>query len=438
MSESGKLHPPTSTAEPEEGPLDPRSATGKSLTRRSLLAGAAGAIGAGVAAGLPLPRPVQGQNPTASRRSVPADPSKVQGPPPSSVGQRSPFEQPTRSVYSSSSGTPHQDLEGVITPSDLHFERHHGGVAMIDPANYTLLLHGLVDRPMVFTLEDLKRLPSVSRILFLECSGNLWRNAPEEATPGDICALTSTSEWTGVLLSTLFREVGVRPEATWFLAEGQDAALMTRSIPVEKAWDDAMIAYGQNGEAIRPENGYPARLLCPGWEGNASVKWLRRLELADRPFMTREETSKYTEALKGGKARQFSFVMDARSIITRPAYPRTIRPGWNEIRGLAWSGRGRIAKAELSFDEGATWIAADLQDPVLPKAHTRFRYMWNWDGREITVLSRATDETGYVQPTQRELIQARGLGAGPYHLNPITGWRVRADGSVAFRTEAWA
>jgi sulfane dehydrogenase subunit SoxC len=368
---------------------------------------------------------------------VPPDATKVQGRLANELGQRSPFERPRRESIGVASKTPLQDLNGTITPADLHYERHHAGVAMIDPAAYTLLIHGMVERPMVFTLEDLKRLPSVSRVLFLECSGNLKRNAPEETRAQDLCGLTSTSEWTGVLLATLFREVAIRPAAKWFLAEGQDAALLARSIPVEKGWDDAMIAWGQNGEALRPENGYPARLICPGWEGNANVKWLRRLELSDRPFMTREETSKYTEALKGGKARQFSFVMDARSIITRPSYPQTLMPGWNEIRGLAWSGRGRIVSAELSFDEGATWLAAQLQDPVLPLAHTRFRYMWHWDGRMTTLLSRATDETGYQQPTQRALIEARGPGSGPYHLNPITGWRVRPNGTVVLRTEEW-
>jgi sulfane dehydrogenase subunit SoxC len=405
------------------------------LSRRALIAGATGALGAGVLNRLPLPAQTPEPRP---RPSVPPDPTKVQGRPANELGHRSPFEQPRRLSRGTTSQTPLQELHGIITPSDLHYERHHGGVAMVDPAAYTLLIHGMVEHPTIFTLDDLKRLPSVSRIYFLECSGNYYRNAPEEATAQQICGSTSTSEWTGVLLSTLFEEVGARPEASWFLAEGEDAAVMTRSIPMEKAWKDAMIAYGQNGEALRPENGYPARLLCPGWEGNTSVKWLRRIELSDRPFMTREETSKYTEALKGGKARQFSFVIDARSIITTPSYPAVLREGWNEIRGLAWSGRGRIARAELSFDEGATWVTADLQEPVLPRAHTRFRYMWRWDGREATVLSRATDETGYVQPTQREIIEARGPGSGPYHLNPITGWRIRSDGSVVFRTEAWA
>lgn len=425
---------------PPSPPAPEQSAPPKKppLTRRALLGGAAGALGASVVAGLPLGGQ-SGQAPAAPATPlVPEDTTKVQGRPANALGDRSPFEQPKREPWGIASQTPLQDLHGIITPSDLHFERHHGGVAMVDPARYTLLIHGMVERPMVFTLADLRRLASESRTLFLECSGNLWRDAPEEARPQDICGLTSTSEWTGVPLAVLFREVGVLPEAKWFLAEGQDAAVMTRSIPVEKAWDDAMIAYGQNGEALRPEQGYPARLLCPGWEGNASVKWLRRIELSHKPFMTREETSKYTEALKGGKARQFSFVMDARSIITTPSYPQAVTPGWLEVRGIAWSGRGRIAKAELSFDEGATWRAADLQEPVLPMAHTRFRYLWKWNGGEATILSRATDETGYVQPTLRALIDARGPGSGPYHLNPITGWRIRPGGQVVFRQEAWA
>lgn len=397
------------------------------ISRRALLTGAAGAVAAKVAS-------AQGPN-TAG---VPPDSTKVQGRPASELGQRSPFEQPRRVSSGASSQTPLQDLHGVITPSDLHFERHHAGVPAIDPAKYSLLIHGLVDRPTIFTLQDLKRLPSVSRILFLECSGNLRRNAQETSRPQEICGMTSTSEWTGVSLAVLFREVGVRPAAKWFLAEGQDAAVMTRSVPIEKAMDDAMVVYGQNGEALRPDNGYPVRLMCPGWEGNINVKWLRRLELADQPFMTREETSKYTEALKDGTARQFSFVMDARSIITTPAHPQTIERGWNEIRGIAWSGRGRVTQVDVSFDEGVTWRAAELQTPVFSKAHTRFRYMWNWDGRETTILSRATDETGYAQPTQRALIDARGPGAGPYHLNPITGWRIRTNGTVVFRTERWA
>ena len=229
----------------------------------------------------------------------------------------------------------------------------------------------------------------------------------------------------------------MRPQATWFLAEGTDAAVLTRSIPVEKAMDDAMIAYAQNGEAIRPEQGYPARLLLPGWEGNANVKWLRRLELSDRPFMTREETSKYTDPLANDTARMFSFVMDARSIITYPSYPRTVTPGWIEISGIAWTGYGKIARVDVSTDGGKTWTAAKLQDPVLPKAHTRFRHPWHWDGGDAAILSRAIDETGYVQPTRAALFAERGAGAANYHLNPITGWVIRPDGVVVYKQEAW-
>ena len=396
-----------------------------------MLVGAAMVAGAKVLQGVPGAPPAP---PTTVQ-----DPTSVQGRTVDDLGERSTFEHPRRKLSNSgtSSQTPLDDLHGTITPSDLHYERHHAGVAVVDPKAYTLLIHGLVERPTVFTLDELKQFPSTSRIHFLECAGNYARNAKEEMRAQDICGLTSQSEWTGVRLSTLFREVGIRPEATWFLAEGQDAAVLSRSIPIEKAWDDAMIAYAQNGEALRPEQGYPARLLLPGWEGNTNVKWLRRLELADRPFMTREETSKYTEALKSGQARQFSFLIDARSIITSPTYPRHVQPGWIELRGIAWSGRGSIVRADVSFDEGRTWHEADLQPPVLSKAHTRFRYLWKWDGRETTVLSRATDDTGYVQPTQRELIDARGAGAGPYHLNPITGWRFTSDGRVVYRTEKW-
>lgn len=420
----------------------------KDLSRRSVLGGLAAALVAALVwvwTRVPLPWARESEPPAAPApdsagvqpRPVPQDPTRVPGPPASELGQRSPFERPRRESWDLSSGTPLNDLHGTVTPSDLHFERHHSGVAMIDPDRYELVVHGMVERPTTFTLDELKRFPSVSRVCFIECSGNFRRNIPEESPPRHFAGLMSQSEWTGVPLATLFREVGVRPEASWFLAEGMDAARVARSIPVEKAWEDALVAYAQNGEAIRPENGYPVRLVLPGWDGNTNIKWLRRLEVADEPFMTRWETARYTVAFRDGRARQFMFAMDARSVITSPAYPERVEPGWIEIRGLAWSGRGRIARAEVSFDEGESWHAADLQEPVLPKAHTRFRYLWRWDGGEATVLSRATDETGYVQPTVRELIEERGVGSGPYHMNPITGWRLRPDGTVVFRTERW-
>ena len=297
----------------------------------------------------------------------------------------------------------------------------------------------MVERPTTFRLADLKRFPSESRLVFIECSGNGgpgYRDIESEISPQGVDGLTSTSEWTGVPLKTLFAEVGVRPGAAWFLAEGQDAAVMTRSIPVAKAWDDALIAYAQNGEPLRPGQGYPVRLLLPGFEGNASVKWLRRIELADQPFMTREETSKYSDPLPDCTARLFSFEMDAKSTLTFPTYPaRLERKGFWEIRGLAWSGRGRITRVEVSTDGGRSWQEAELQQPVLPKCHTRFRLMWNWSGRESVLLSRATDETGYVQPTLEALRAARGAGT-QYHFNNIRAWRVRSDGQVLFANKA--
>ncbi|MBI3049753.1 MAG: sulfite dehydrogenase [Acidobacteria bacterium] len=398
------------------------------LTRRALLKGTVGAAAVTLHGGAPSPQASAAQD--ARAQSPPGAPSR-QGRPPNELGTRSPAEQPKRLPSPTSSRTPLQDLHGTITPSDLHFERHHGGVAVIDRQSYRLLVHGMVDRPMTFTLDDLKRFPAASRICFLECSGNFVRTNGEKTTPQALCGLTSQSEWTGVRLTTILREVGARPQASWFLAEGQDAAQMTRSIPLKDVLEEAMIAYAQNGEALRPEQGYPARLLLPGFEGNSNVKWLRRLELADQPFMTREETSRYTEPLAEGSARQFSLVMDARSIITWPSYPQTVRPGWLEIRGLAWSGRGRIQRVEISTDRGGTWKAAELQGPVLPKAHTRFRLLWRWDGMPTEILSRAIDETGYVQPEWPALQAVRGRRTR-YHLNPITGWMVGADGRVLF------
>ena len=393
------------------------------VSRRDLLAGAAGVVALGKRA----------------IAQAPADPTKVRGKPSRALGLRAPTEKPQRQPRgATSSGTPHQDLYGTITPADLHFERHHGGVPEIDPKAYSLLIHGMVERPMVFTLADLKRFPASSRVHFLECSGNFGgRGTATDLTPQQIAGLTSTSEWTGVPLAALFREVGASPKATWFLAEGQDAAVLTRSVPVSKAYDDALIAYGQNGEAIRPEQGYPARLFLPGWEGNASVKWLRRIELSDRPFMTREETSKYTDPMADGTARLFSFLMDARSLITYPAYPVTLTRGWIEINGIAWTGSGKITRVDVSTDGGATWTPARLQEPVLSKAHTRFRHLWNWTGGDAVIMSRAVDETGYMQPTKDTLIASRGISSVGYHTNPITAWQIRADGTVVFRPEPW-
>ena len=369
------------------------------------------------------------------------DPTRVVGRFVSEIGQRAPGEQPRRLVRrdapSSSSRTPLQDLHGIITPSDLHFERHHAGVPDIASDSHELLIHGMVDRPLVLSMADVRRFPSVSSICFVECSGNGGgvynpNRMPERVSPQQLDGLLSTSEWTGVPLATLLHEVGVKPGASWILAEGSDAAVMSRSVPLEKAMDDALVAYGQNGEAIRPEQGYPIRLVLPGWEGNAQVKWLRRIEVTDRPTMTRDETSRYTDPLKDGTARQFSFVMDAKSVITFPAYPYQLpEEGWWEIQGLAWSGRGKITRVDVSTDIGRTWSPAELQEPVLSKATTRFRHVWHWDGGETVILSRAVDETGYVQPRLGQLIAARGEGTA-YHQNHIRAWKIARDGTVTF------
>ncbi len=283
----------------------------------------------------------------------------------------------------------------------------------------------------------LRRFPSVSRLLFIECSGNgltEW-SKPTMRTVQETHGLTSTSEWTGVPLSTLLAEVAPRGNARWLLAEGADGAAMTRSIPMDKALKDCLIAYGQNGEAIRPEQGYPIRLIVPGWEGNTHIKWLRRLEVSDAPFMTREETSKYTDLMPDGRARQFTFEMEAKSVITSPSGGMRIDDrGFREITGLAWSGRGTIRRVDVSVDGGRTWRQAALQQPVLPLCHTRFRLPWRWNGEDAILQSRAVDDTGYVQPTIEQLVSVRGLN-GPlgsvYHLNGIQSWRVSTDGSVS-------
>ena len=421
--------------EPEQ---ERRPSKGSKITRRSLLAGAAGAAGAAL-----ISHSAKGDTPGAPQAAQGgSDPTKVRGRPASAVGERSVFERPERLVTNSPGGvslTPIQHLDGIITPSDLHFERHHAGVPRIDPDDYFLLIHGMVERPMKFTLDDLKRFPARTQVCFMECSGNggatYSGNPNPERTPQQVDGLFSTSEWTGVPLATLFREVGLSEDAKWFLAEGTDASMMTRSIPTEKAWDDAMIAYGQNGEAIRPEQGYPARLLLPGWEGNANVKWIRRIDVSDRPFMTRWETAKYSDPLADGTARIFSFEIDAKSVITSPVYPTTIpAPGWWQISGLAWSGRGKIVRVDISTDNGRNWEAAELEEPVMAKCSTRFRYLWNWSGAESVLMSRAVDETGYVQPTVEQLHAARGVGSR-YHYNSIRSWTVKSDGAVVFGRE---
>ena len=364
-------------------------------------------------------------------------PSRL-GEPVSAYGGRAEYEKATRlrpstpTPEEASSLTPLADSHGILTPSALHFERHHAGVPDIDPDRYELMIHGLVERPLVFTLAELKRLPAVSRIHFLECSGNSrseW-GSNKASTVQVSHGMASCSEWTGVSLRLVLEEAGLKPDAKWLMCEGGDACRMARSLPVVKALDDCLLAYGQNGEAIRPEQGYPLRLLVPGWEGNISVKWLRRIKAVEQPVMARDETSKYTDLVQGGKARQFTFTMEAKSVITFPSGGQSLEaPGFYDLRGLAWSGRGRIEKVEVSADGGASWQQAEVQEPRLPKAFTRFRWPWRWDGSEATLISRATDETGYVQPAVEELIAVRGK-TSDYHNNGQKVWVVGTDGKV--------
>jgi sulfane dehydrogenase subunit SoxC len=352
--------------------------------------------------------------------------------------ERSPFETATRwrreskTMETGSSFTPLQESIGILTPSALHYERHHGGVPTIDPARHRLVIHGLVDRPLSLSMADIRRLPSVTRLLALECGGNSageWNGAGG----GDVQrshGLLSGSEWTGVPLSLVLAEAGVQAKASWVIAEGADACRMMRSIPLAKALADSLLAYGQNGEAIRPSQGYPLRLLNPGWEGNSSVKWLQSLKITDQPYMARDETSKYSDLMPDGKTRIFTYLMEAKSVITFPSGGQTLPGrGLYELTGLAWSGAGRIERVEVTTDGGRTWTAAQLQEPRVAQALTRFRLPWHFEGRDARIASRAIDETGYVQPAREALVAVRGRNS-VYHYNGIKVWQVRADGTV--------
>jgi sulfane dehydrogenase subunit SoxC len=329
--------------------------------------------------------------------------------------------------------TPLEALEGTITPSGLHFERSHSGVPDIDPAQHRLLVHGLVQRPLVFTIDALLRYPMVSRVHFMECSGNsqsLYQPAPPNFTVGQTHGLVSCSEWTGVPLRLLLEEAGVDRSAQWILAEGADAAAMSRSIPMAKAVDDAILALFQNGERLRPENGYPVRLFLPGWEGNMSVKWLRRLKVVPAPIMTKDETSRYTDLQGDGKSLMFTYPMEVKSVITQPSHGMTLKgAGLYQISGLAWSGNGTIRKVEITTDGGQTWREASLTAPVLSRALTRFRLPWRWEGGATVLKSRATDDTGATQPERAKFIAEHGNNA-IFHYTAINAWSVAASGEV--------
>ncbi|GAC1673967.1 MAG: sulfite dehydrogenase [Steroidobacteraceae bacterium] len=340
----------------------------------------------------------------------------------------------TTTNQSSVAFAPLQNLFGIITPSGLHFERDHNGRPDIDPYQHRLMIHGLVREPKIFAMEDILRFPSVSRIHFIECGANTameWGNVAVP-TVQYTHGMLSCSEFTGVLLSTLLEEVGFdRQKARYILAEGADAASLTRTISIEMALSDVMVVYGQNGEMLRPENGYPLRLLVPGVQGISNVKWLRRLKVGDEPFETREETRQYSDFMPGGISREYTWIQEAKSVITSPSGGQKLRDkGYYQITGLAWSGRGAVRRVDVSVDGGLNWRTAQLQPPVLTKALTRFRTDWRWDGGPALLQSRVIDSTGYVQPAIKQLREVRGQRS-IYHNNAIQTWQIDTDGTVS-------
>jgi sulfane dehydrogenase subunit SoxC len=329
--------------------------------------------------------------------------------------------------------TPFHQMHGTITPSGLHFEINHHGIPDIDPDQHDLVIHGMVRNPIKLNIEALENYPTETHQYFLECAGNSGALLAPEPSPASLDlthGLLSGSEWTGVALSTLLGEAGVSPDAKWLIVEGGDSGSLSRSIPLDKAMDDSMIAIYQNGERLRPGQGYPMRLFNPGYEGNTSIKWVRSIRLSDKPAMTRFETSNYTDLMPDGKALQFTFPMEVKSVITRPANTNTLpKKGVYEVTGLAWSGNGRITKVEVSADGGKTWAEAALQGPVLPKMLTRFRIPWDWQGGPAVLQSRAIDESGMVQPTREALFATKGKHSR-YHFNGIHSWGVDEEGGI--------
>ena len=428
------------TGQNKSGPFNPVAGNGL-LDRRlflqsGLVLGTAQLVaGNARAAGQePAARPESAARP--GWMNVPGQPFTPYGQPAGYEDEVVRYPSPNRQLRNSgASWTPLHMLEGTITPNGLHYERHHNGVPQINPEGHRLLVHGMVRQPAFFTIDNLLRYPMRSQICFVECGGNSnagWNRAPSQAEAGYFHGLVSCSEWTGVPLSTILAEVGLDKKAGWLIADGADAFAMNISIPVEKAMDDAMLALYQNGERLRPENGYPLRLLLPGWEGVLNVKWLRSLKATTEPIMARNETARYTELLPSGKARMFTFTMEAKSLITSPSGGMVLKqgPGLYQVSGLAWSGRGRVKQVDVSADGGATWAPAELQEPVVPKAFTRFRIPWQWDGAPAVLKSRAVDETGYVQPEREQLVAAQGRH-GFYHYHAIVTWSVDEYGTVA-------
>jgi sulfane dehydrogenase subunit SoxC len=330
--------------------------------------------------------------------------------------------------------TPLQDSVGVITPSSLHYVATTRGSFMpdIDPKEHRLMIHGMVDRPLVFTLDDLKRLPSVTRLHFIECAGN--RSTPRAKNVQESHGMTSCAEWTGVLLSTLLKEAGVKGGATWFVAEGAEEVKGASSMPLAKAMDDVLVAYGMNGEAVRPQQGFPVRLLVPGFEGIFSTKYLRRIKLVDRYYLNYND---YGHLDQDPKVAALDYQIGPKSVITFPSGGQQLAGrGFYEISGLAWSGGGAVRKVEVSTDGGRRWNTAEIKGTAQRMAHTRFAYQWNWDGTETELLSRCTDELGQAQPTRAQVAKFWNVPADPdYRVpgldNSIQPWRIARDGKVS-------
>lgn len=405
-------------------------------TRRQMLFGAASAAGgvlAGAAAAKAAPLTIQEASKEHGRPIEPTGyglPSKYEA----DVVRRRTDVLVNRQNFSDWSMTPLAKQHGILTPNGLFFERHHNGVPDIDPKTHKLVIHGMVKQPLVFTMDDLMRYPSVSKFHFMECSGNGltdWTQARSK-TVQQTHGLLSCTQWTGVPLSWLMDEAGVQPGGKWVAFEGADGSGHTRSIPIEKVMDDVLLVYAMGGEALRPEGGYPLRAFIPGWEGNVSVKWLRRIKVGDQPWDFRSETARYTDPMPEGKWRQFSFTMECKSVITNPSGGMQLRgPGFYEIQGFAWSGNGKITSVDVTTDGGKTWQEARLEEPVLDKCLTRFRYAWNWNGAPAKIASRAVDSTGYVQPTVADIAKVRALVGFVQHHNGVFPWSVSDKGEVA-------
>lgn len=331
--------------------------------------------------------------------------------------------------------TPIEQMRGIITPNGLHFGSHHSGVPDIDPETHEVYIHGMVDKPLKFNINQLLRYPMQRAVRFLECSGNSWEIAVSSEAPqktaGQLHGLVSGAEWIGIPVKTLLEEAGVKPKAKWVIAEGADTGSLARSIPIEKMMCDAILAFYQNGERLRPAQGYPVRLFLPGWEGNTNIKWLRRLEVVDQPAFTKDESRLYTETLANGTIEEFSFNMDVKSVITHPSGGQQLQEkGFYEVAGIAWSGFGKIKKVEVSDDGGKTWAKAELQGESLSKSLTYFTLPWNWTGRRDAILmSRAFDEAGRVQPTRAEWKKIYHPGSYN-HYNAIQAWHINKHGEV--------